>query len=560
MDGFIVYPTYRITDGKAQVLLFGRLSGGESFVSIHDFRPYFWIREKDHEKANRILTELDAKNVEIEASEFRNFDDDPVAKVILSIPGEVPELRKIFTEHAIPSYEADIRFAYRFLIDHNIKGCMRISGKTEERPEFAVDKVFVNPEIAPTTFDPKLRVLSLDIETDVKGAQVYAISLYSDRVKKVLLLNERSYRNAESFSTEKELLEAFANAVRQEDPDIITGWNLVDFDLKLLRDQFARHGLPFILGRTLDECKLRLTDSFYQDSTADFPGRAVLDGMRLLKMSFIKLDDYKLNTAAKMILGQEKLLIGDNRFEEIERLYREDTQKLVDYNLKDAQLVFDIIQKSQALDLSIRRSQLTRMQLDRVSASIASFDSLYLHALKEKRIVAPTAIVNEREERIKGGFVMESKPGVYDTIIVLDFKSLYPSIIRTFNIDPYSFVPKERYAKIPDEEKAQLIEAPNGAHFRNDNGILPELIQHLWQQRDAAKKRKDMLASQAIKILMNSYFGILANPACRFYNLEMANAITHFGQFLNKLTAEKVREQGYEVIYGDTDSIFIDAP
>ncbi|MDO8480379.1 MAG: DNA polymerase domain-containing protein, partial [Nanoarchaeota archaeon] len=168
-------------------------------------------------------------------------------------------------------------------------------------------------------------------------------------------------------------------------------------------------------------------------------------------------------------------------------------------------LVYDILEKSKVLQLSIRRSMLTRMQLDRVSGSIASFDSLYLRALKEQKIVAPTAIINDREERIKGGFVMESKPGVYDTIVVLDFKSMYPSIIRTFNIDPLNFIPKEKYARLPQAEKELLIESPNGAHFRNENGILPQLIQQLWEQRDAAKKRKDLLASQAIKILMNCF-------------------------------------------------------
>ncbi|MDO8480483.1 MAG: 3'-5' exonuclease, partial [Nanoarchaeota archaeon] len=328
MEGFIVYPTYRVVDGKAHILLFGRLTNGESFLTINEFKPYFWVRERDSEKAQKILKELDAKNITVETSDFKNFDDEPVAKVTLTLPGEVPELRKIFMERAIPSYEADIRFAYRFLIDYDIKAGVSITGTPESRPEFAVDKVFFNPEIAPAKCEAKLRVLSIDIETDMKASNIYAISLYSERVKKVLLIGEGTYKNAETFKTEKEMLEAFANAVREEDPDVITGWNLIDFDIKVIRERFNAHQIPFILGRTLDECKLRIQESFYEDSTADFPGRAVLDGLRLLKMSFIKLDDYKLNTAAKAILGQEKLLVGDQRFEEIERLQKEDPQKL----------------------------------------------------------------------------------------------------------------------------------------------------------------------------------------------------------------------------------------
>ena len=131
----------------------------------------------------------------------------------------------------------------------------------------------------------------------------------------------------------------------------------------------------------------------------------------------------------------------------------------------------------------------------------------------------------------------------------MDFKSLYPSIIRTFNIDPLSFT---------KEETKDVVIAPNGAKFKNEEGILPSLIETLWNQRDLAKKENDLLASYAIKILMNSFYGVLANPNCRFFSVEIANAITHFGQFLIKLTTKEVETLGYKVIYGDTDSIFVD--
>jgi DNA polymerase-2 len=215
------------------------------------------------------------------------------------------------------------------------------------------------------------------------------------------------------------------------------------------------------------------------------------------------------------------------------------------------------LEKSNALNLSIKRALLTGMQIDRVNASIASLDSLYLRELYERRIVAPSSFSGESTERIKGGFVMQSKPGIYEGIIVLDFKSLYPSIMRTFNIDPLSFVPESNYKKLSNKEKESLIESPNKAHFKNQDGILPIILERLWKQRDLAKKQKDQATSLAIKITMNSMFGVLANPTCRFYSMEMANAITHFGQFLNKLTAKKIEEKGYEVIYGDTDSIFV---
>ncbi|MBR9699824.1 DNA polymerase II [Candidatus Woesearchaeota archaeon] len=557
MKGFIVYPTYRVDGSKAQVMLFGRLENGESFVTISDFRPYFWVKKTDASKAQDLIKSLDLKNIEVDDSDFHNFNDEPVSRVTLTVPKEVPELKKIFLDNHITCFEADIRFSYRFMIDHKIKACMEIEGKAQKEEGFFVDKVFLNPEIRPTEFWPELNILSLDIETSMDNKKLYALGIYSKNIKKVLLVNDKKYDGADSFATEKEVLEEFKNIVLKEDPDVITGWNVIDFDFKLIRDLFRKYNLPFVLGRSDRECTLRLTDSFFIDSSANFPGRAVIDGIHLMKVSFLRLDDYKLNTAAKTILGEEKLIAGPDRHKVIENIYHEDPQKLVDYNLQDARLAYEIIIKSNTLDLSIRRSILTRMQLDRVNASIASLDSLYLGELLERKLVAPTAFVNERDERIKGGFVMQSKPGIYNGIIVLDFKSLYPSIIRTFNIDPYSFVPQEIYKTLSEKEKEDLIESPNQAHFKNEEGILPVLINRLWEQRDLAKKRKDNLGSQAIKILMNSFFGVLANPTCRFYSIEMANAITHFGQFLIKLSAEKIQEKGYEVIYGDTDSIFV---
>ena len=128
MKGFIVYPTYRIKEGKAQVLLFGRLESGESFVTINDFRPYFWIKTKDKKKAEKILKEINAENIELKETDYKNFDDEPVTKVTLAVPREVPELKKVFHESNITCYEADIRFSYRYMIDKEIKGCVEIEG------------------------------------------------------------------------------------------------------------------------------------------------------------------------------------------------------------------------------------------------------------------------------------------------------------------------------------------------------------------------------------------------------------------------------------------------
>ncbi|HLY39136.1 MAG TPA: DNA polymerase domain-containing protein, partial [Candidatus Binatia bacterium] len=134
--------------------------------------------------------------------------------------------------------------------------------------------------------------------------------------------------------------------------------------------------------------------------------------------------------------------------------------------------------------------------------------------------------------------------------LVYDFKSLYPSIIRTFNIDPLTHVPGG---------EGNVIRTPGGAAFRRDEpGILPELVATLAAERARVRAAGDAVASQAIKILMNSLFGVLGSPASRLFSPAVANAITTAGQHVIRLAAAAVEAHGHQVIYGDTDSLFVD--
>jgi DNA polymerase-2 len=132
--------------------------------------------------------------------------------------------------------------------------------------------------------------------------------------------------------------------------------------------------------------------------------------------------------------------------------------------------------------------------------------------------------------------------------MVFDFKSLYPSIIRTFQIDPLGFVPAGG---------ADLIVAPNGAAFRREPGILPGILDDLFPRREQAKAQGDLVKSQAVKILMNSFYGVLGTPACRFHNPDIANAITGFGRELLLWSKARFEAYGRRVLYGDTDSLFV---
>ena len=211
----------------------------------------------------------------------------------------------------------------------------------------------------------------------------------------------------------------------------------------------------------------------------------------------------------------------------------------------------DIFATTSLLDFALARSAMTGLNIDRMGGSVASFDNLYLPRLHRKGYVAPNASSDHIPS--PGGFVLDSTPGIYDHVLVLDFKSLYPSIIRTFCIDPLGLA-----RGVSDEVPcAETVPGFLEARFARSGHILPQLISELWQQRDAAKVAGDEPLSQAIKIIMNSFYGVLGSTGCRFFDARLASSITRRGHDILRRTRDQIERAGHRVIYGDTDSVFV---
>src|SRR3989344_840096 len=173
MKGFIVYPTYRILEDKAYIYLFGRLENGESFLTINQYSPYFYIKKTDSKKAKELV------KLEIEDTNLKNFDDEEVSKVILKLPKDVHEIKRLLAENKIVSYEADLKFEMRYLIDKGIRSAIKIEGE-HKKGEF-VNRIYEEPKIESTEYIPtNLKVFSFDIETDMKGTKLFCISIYTD--------------------------------------------------------------------------------------------------------------------------------------------------------------------------------------------------------------------------------------------------------------------------------------------------------------------------------------------------------------------------------------------
>ncbi len=551
MKGHIVSISSSNDNEKTTINIFGRLENGKSFVAIIPFNPYFYIREEDEKKAKLIL-----EKTRIEKTNLVNKNKEKVIKIIHENQTELNKIAKAIHQKDINTYESDLTPSIRYLIEKDIYNTIEILGESE--PAESVDLVFKNPSIKPTEANIPLKVISLDIESNKKTSELFCIGIYNPNKSINLIISDKKVESAINCKDERELLTRFREEMIKLDADILTGWHVIDFDLDFLRKKFDEHNIPFNFGRTNERIRIKIEDNFFRNSTATIPGRQVLDGLNLIKDPFIQeapsiknkeFDSYTLENVSQKMLGEGKLISGKNRHEEIERLYEKDKKKVVDYNLQDCKLAYDLLIKTKILDLAIERSSLTGLPLNKLAGSIVAFDSLYIRESHKRGIVSPTTRYTEKEERIKGGFVMEPKPGIYHNVLVMDFKSLYPSMMKTFNIDPLSLL---------DKKEKNSVESPNKAYFKNEEGILPHILEKLHFAREKAKKEKRELSSYAIKIIMNSFFGVLASPNCRYYNLAMANAITHFGQMIIQLTAKKIEERGYKVIYSDTDSVFVE--
>ena len=236
------------------------------------------------------------------------------------------------------------------------------------------------------------------------------------------------------FDSEQALLEGFFKTLHELDPDVLIGWNVVNFDLDFLQRKCQQLGMSFAFGRGTDE-SIVLQPGSNQMRIARTPGRAVLDGVDMLRAAFWSFESFSLQNVAHELLGRGKTITATDKVAEINELYRSDKVALARYNIEDCRLVSEIFAKADLVNFALQRAQMTGLPIDKTGGAVQTFDNLYLPRLHRKGYVAP-ANHESAGRNSPGGYVLDSQPGIYQNVIVLDFKSLYPSIIRTFLIDP----------------------------------------------------------------------------------------------------------------------------
>lgn len=551
-DVRLLTATYkREQDESITVELYCKTKDGRSAVCRYTgSRPYFQVIG-DVEKARAALSARDdVLNIK-EQTFFHRGADVAGAVVTVKFPWTVPEFRNML-RNTVEVAAADIPFAHRFIYDNDITSCVRVSGsELKDSPrKYGVDLVIQADSFAPADdFKPELRILSFDIESSIKNSNIWCICFcYREK-------GELKYERI--HGDEREILRTFFRRIGEIDPDVITGYNIDGFDIpKVIDRSNVQKVTERPWGRDGEDVR-QVKNRFWRCN-----GRIIADAWWHMKKQFHPKQE-TLNAVAKELLNEEKLDVDRLRIDEE---WAKDSGRVMDYCEKDAELALRILEKTRILARGMDMATVARLPLDDALNSGASqlVDSLLIRAADRRNVATPMTgrSADSEEASIEGGYVHSISPGLYHWVGVLDFKSMYPSLIIAKNICFTTL-----------SARGEIV-SPSGARFTSPEvrkGIIPDLLTSLMNERDGIKARMKKAANpeeynyldglqQAVKILMNSFYGVLASSFYRFTNYAIGGSITAFARETTKGVIQQLESENIKVIYSDTDSVFFKSP
>jgi DNA polymerase-2 len=549
-QGFILTRHWRDTADGTEVEFWLATDDGPRHLRLRPQESVAFIPVESRERAETVLQR--ETRVELRALDLVDFNHRPVLGLYCQQYRQLTGLQKRLKQAGVDVYEADIFPPDRYMMERFITAPVAFSGESQR------DGPLLNSELKPTpSYRPKLKPVSLDIETSA-NAELYSIALEGCGERQVYMLGPPNGDSSnidfklEYCESRPRLLEKLNEWLEKHDPDAIIGWNVIQFDLRVLQEHSVRYQVPLRLGRGGSVMEWRQHGLKQNHFFAGAAGRLLIDGIEALRSAYWSFPSFSLEHVSQTVLGEGKAI--DNpyqRMDEIQRRFDEDKPALARYNLKDCELVTRIFAKTEIMTFLLERATVTGLPADRSGGSVAAFTHLYLPRMHRQGFVAPN-LGDVAGAASPGGFVMNSRPGLYDSVIVLDYKSLYPSIIRTFLIDPVGLVDGMRN---PDDQHS--VPGFLGARFSRTRHSLPAIVEQVWNGRDEAKREQNKPLSQALKIIMNAFYGVLGSTGCRFFDPRLASSITLRGHEIMHRTRELIEAEGYEVIYGDTDSTFV---
>ncbi|NVZ54491.1 DNA polymerase II [Pseudomonas sp. B6002] len=547
-QGFVLTRHWRDTPMGTEVSFWLATDAGPRFIRLPMQTSVMFIPEAHRKPLDWLLK--GERDIELRPLQLQDFHHRPVLGLYTRQHRQAMDVEKRLRAAGVDVYEGDVRPPERYMMERFITAPVWFGGTPDANGALSEAQMKPAPD-----YRPPLKLVSLDIETTAQG-DLYSIALEGCGERQVYMLGPPNKVDAVDFKldycdTRAQLLERLNQWLAQHDPDAIIGWNLVQFDLRVLHEHAQRLKVPLMLGRG-DEPMAWREHGSRTHFFAAAAGRLIIDGIEALRSATWSFESFSLENVAQTLLGEGKdISTPYQRMDEINRMFAEDKPALARYNLKDCELVTRIFEKTELLKFLLERASVTGLPADRSGGSVAAFTHLYMPLMHRQGFVAPN-LGDKPPQASPGGFVMDSRPGLYESVLVLDYKSLYPSIIRSFLIDPVGLV---EGLKHPDDSES--VEGFRGARFSRTRHCLPSIVARVSEGREVAKREHNAPLSQALKIIMNAFYGVLGSSGCRFFDTRLASSITMRGHQIMRQTRALVEAQGYEVIYGDTDSTFV---
>jgi len=543
-DVRLLSASYSREEDGVVVELYGKTRDGKSIVArYHKFKPYFYLVEPPTTIIEKFSKDPEVHNLE-EVKLWHKGKVRECVKVTLHSPWKTPRYRREALEFC-DVLAADIPFHQRFIYDFDLGSCIRVYGEEIKNAKYTTD-IVVEAESFENIddFKPDLKILSFDIENSMKNGRIFTIG--------IAIWEGGEIRKMSIEGDERDILWRFLEVIWNEDPDIITGYNIDGYDLELLTDRYKKYGMEFAIGRDKSKPQ-RIVGQFWR-----LHGRVIEDAWWAVKKE-LRLKQETLQAVALYLFGEGKIDVDRTKIDEE---WERNREKVIEYCKKDAELALRILLKIGIIDKYLDLATVTKFPLDDVIHSGTStwVDSLLIREADRNGIGVPLQGQERKTRKIEGGYVHTIEPGLYHWVCVLDFKSMYPSIIIKYNI---CFTTLSREGE---------IESPIGVRFLSRDkreGIIPRILADLMKKRDELKRKMkeepekrdyyDGLQS-AVKILMNTFYGVLASSFYRFTNPDIGASITAFARETIKKIIDELESEGIRVVYGDTDSVFFQSP
>jgi DNA polymerase I len=537
--------------------IFGRDTKGKAVrLDITGFRPYFYI------PADQAEGTTPTSQVMVEPGTiYRSIRGEPLRRLYTQRPTDVREVRERYRH-----FEADIPFATRYMIDSGLTG-------GASAPATLADY----HEVTPAVVDAPARVCILDIECeDERGFpdpqrdaitcitchdsfdNDYTTFLFypggnptgiTDMERAGGLKNgcfQKGTHTICTYSDEVAMLKGFIVYITTRDPDVLSGWNFIEFDMPYITGRMEKLGLrPDSLARLQGQTERNA-----------LRGRALFDLlMAYKKMHATQKESYRLDAVALEELGEQKVRYTGT----LSELWKKQPELFVEYNFKDVELCVAINKKDNIIEFYREIARYVGCPLDKTLNSSSVVDVYVLRKAQGTYVLPSKGFANAEE--FEGATVFEPSRGVRENVVVLDLKSLYPMAMMTINASPET--------KDPNGE----LKAPNGIRFKkHPDGLTRSIISELLKERDEKKRLRNTFAfgspqyvtydmqQNVLKVIMNTYYGVSGYTRFRLFDREIGSAVTSVGRAIIEHTRRVIEQQGYKVIYGDTDSCMVQLP